>query len=75
MNTNSVFIKPGDLVLLVFYNEGMRKSFYLGTCAAVKGTGFFTKIFLIRQRDRSCFSLFLASPSLLGYRVLKKQKI
>jgi hypothetical protein len=62
----------GDLVLVLFYNEGMRRLFYLGSCRSVRQTPFGLRISLLRKKDRSSFSFLSSSPSVVGFKIIRK---
>jgi len=71
-NSNSLPL-VGDLVLVLFYNVGMRRLFFIGSCSLIKPTPLGVKVVLLRRRDRSRLAFFLNSPSILGFSVLRSR--
>jgi hypothetical protein len=61
----------GDLVLILLYNEGFHRFYYIGNCVRVVNRSYGPVLILVRKKDRSRLRIPLCSPSLIGYRILR----
>lgn len=65
------FPRVGEVCLIVFYNEGMRRLFYVGVCVSYSGSVFD----FVRRSDESLVKINFFSPGLVGCWVILSRSI
>jgi len=64
-------LKIGDLVLIIFYNEGFNKMHFICVCLKFLN---FSKVLFYSKKNKTFLLIDLNSPTFLGFYVLKKLK-